>query len=168
MRPGTENRRAACSLFWTLGANQVGKGAISGWREVIRPAIERGTRLWPFDGALAELARTPGLVIAETYPAEAYQVGAAFRPGESKLRQEDRKSKATPILGWACCHGVAFSKEARDAALNGFGSEPSSGKDDAFDAFLGLLGMIEVVDKRRVEATEHHATVAWEGWIFGR
>src|SRR6266700_6308843 len=31
-------RRAACPLFWTLGANQVGKGAIVGWRDVLAPA----------------------------------------------------------------------------------------------------------------------------------
>src|SRR4029079_19473112 len=31
----TATRRAACSIFWTLGANQVGRAAIAGWREVL-------------------------------------------------------------------------------------------------------------------------------------
>ena len=33
-------RRSACSLFWTLGANQVGKAAIVGWRDVLAPGSE--------------------------------------------------------------------------------------------------------------------------------
>ncbi len=53
----TADRNAACSLFWTLGAQQVGKAAISGWREVIRPALGRGVRLWPFDGRLPLLQK---------------------------------------------------------------------------------------------------------------
>lgn len=61
----TCDRRAACPLFWTLGHNQVGKGAITGWQEIIVPAIACGARLWPFDGGLGDLARAPGLAIAE-------------------------------------------------------------------------------------------------------
>jgi hypothetical protein len=38
----TPTRRAACPLFWTLGSNQVGKAAISGWQEVIAPAQRHG------------------------------------------------------------------------------------------------------------------------------
>ena len=68
----TPIRRRACPLFWTLGGNQVGKAAISGWREVIAPARRRGARLWPFDGDLATLATIDIPVLAETYPAEAY------------------------------------------------------------------------------------------------
>src|SRR6202030_388721 len=47
-------RRAACPLFWTLGANQVGKGAIVGWRDVLAPALnnDNDVFLWPFDGQL--------------------------------------------------------------------------------------------------------------------
>jgi hypothetical protein len=163
----TKDKRAACCLFWTLGANQVGKAAISGWRDVIIPAVKRGARLWPFDGTLAELAKTPGVVIAETYPADAYGVvRAAFKPGESKRRLEDRKSKAKPILSWATRHGVAFSGEVKAALLNGF--ERSLGSDDAFDAFVGLLLMIEVAESGRPEPTESHPNIAWEGWILRR
>ena len=52
----TISRRAACSLFWTLGGNQVGKAAISGWKEIICPARCLGARLWPFEGSLEALA----------------------------------------------------------------------------------------------------------------
>ena len=68
----TGTRRAACPLFWTLGGNQVGKAAISGWRDVVQPARKAGALLWPFDGDLAALSESGRLVICETYPAEAY------------------------------------------------------------------------------------------------
>lgn len=52
----TADRRAACSIFWTLGGNQVGKAAIAGWREIVAPARLRGAHLWPFDGRLDDLS----------------------------------------------------------------------------------------------------------------
>jgi hypothetical protein len=72
-------RRAACSIFWTLGGQQVGKAAIAGWKEVLIPALddtEIDLRLWPFDGSLSELVARGRVVVAETYPAEFYGVGA--------------------------------------------------------------------------------------------
>ncbi|MDJ0391062.1 hypothetical protein QMO56_23405 [Roseomonas sp. E05] len=164
----TAHRQAACSLFWTLGGNQVGKGALSGWQAVIRPALLRGAALWPFDGNLTDLSRTSGVVLAETYPAEAYRmVGAGFMPGQSKRRQADRQEKAAAIWAWAERHGVVFTAPAADALASGFGS--SARGEDQFDALLGLLKMIEVAEGRRAEATERHdGTAAWEGWILGR
>jgi hypothetical protein len=46
---GREGRKAACSLFWTLGPNQVGKAAIIGWRDVLAPALgnDKSVVLWP-------------------------------------------------------------------------------------------------------------------------
>ena len=164
----TAHRKAACSLFWTLGGNQVGKGALSGWREVVLPALQRGALLWPFDGPLVKLAKAPGVVLVETYPAEAYHmVGASFRHGESKTRQIDRQTKSDPVFAWAERYSIVFSVEASSAMINGYGS----GKDgeDRFDAVMGLLKMIEVVDKRRSERTEQGSETAdWEGWILGR
>jgi hypothetical protein len=164
----TVHRQAACSLFWTLGGNQVGKAAISGWKDVVQPALLRGAVLWPFDGALGKLARFSGVVIAETYPAEAYRlVGAGFPPGQSKRRQADRRGKAASVLRWANRHGVSFSASAAGGLADGFGSLMSG--EDQFDALLGLLKMIEVVEGRRPARTERHeAIIGWEGWILGR
>jgi len=164
----TQHRNDACSVFWTLGGNQVGKGALTGWREVVRPALLRGAVLWPFDGALEELTRTPGVVLAETYPAEAYRmVGAGFLPVESKRRQADRRSKAASILAWADRHGVVFSDTTTADLEDGFGPRPNG--EDRFDALLGLLKMIEVADGRQKERTEEHdVSNVWEGWILGR
>ena len=164
----TLNRQAACAIFWTLGGNQVGKAAITGWKEIVRPALARGARLWPFEGSLSVLSRAPGLVIAETYPAEAYHmVGAEFHLHESKRRATDRIRKAPRILDWANRNAINLSNDARDEINKGFGS--SKDGEDRFDAFLGILKMIEVVDGRRPEATEENVGhAAWEGWILGR
>ena len=162
----TAYRNAACALFWTLGGNQVGKAALSGWQDIVRPAILRGAALWPFDGTLAELSEPKGLVIAETYPAEAYRmVDAAFRPGQSKRRCGDRQEKAEAILAWSGRNGVSLSEAARLAVRGGFGEDRTG--EDRFDAFLGLLKMIDVASGRRPEATAAPDR-RWEGWILGR
>ena len=164
----TVDRQAACSLFWTLGGNQVGKAAIAGWMQVVRPALAYGAALWPFDGTLADLSARPGVVIAETYPAEAYRMfDGGFRRNESKRRQADRASKAPAILKWAADHAVVLSDETIAAVLDGFGNGASG--EDAFDAVAGLVKMIEVASERRLESTlDLHPALTWEGWILGR
>lgn len=163
-------RRAAAALFWTLGGNQVGKAALSGWREVIRPALARGARLWPFDGPLAGLAGTgwSGTVLAECYPGEVYDhLGCRFGGAESKRRQEDRRRRAAPILDWAARHDVVFDLPARAAILAGFGPETTG--EDAFDALIGLLGLIEVAAGRRAPGPESDPEICrFEGWILGQ
>jgi hypothetical protein len=161
----TISRRAACSLFWTLGGNQVGKAAISGWKEIISPARRLGAKLWPFEGSLEALAKTGDLVLAETYPAEAYgHVGVRFAAGESKRRQSDRAKFAAGLLSWALSNNVMLAPELISLIDEGFGSRAAG--EDAFDAVMGLLGMIEVVDGRRSEGPLHRSE--WEGWILGQ
>jgi hypothetical protein len=162
------DRRAACSLFWTLGGNQVGKAAITGWNEIVRPACERGAKLWPFDGDLTELAGSEGLVIAETYPAEAYgHVGARFSRSESKRRQRDRADKADLLIDWAARCEVSLVPDMLSDMQDGFGNQAVG--EDRFDAAMGLLGMIEVVTGRRANAIPNDAGIRqWEGWILGQ
>lgn len=165
---GGPGRREACSVFWTLGGNQVGRAATAGWREIVRPALALGAALWPFDGDLRALSGRGGLVLAETYPADAYAVlGAPFGRRESKTSQADRRSKAGAILVWAACAAVDLG-DARDPLLDGFGASRSG--EDPFDALAGLLAMIEVVDGRMPEATVRAGRdiAVWEGWILGR
>jgi hypothetical protein len=163
----TTDRRAACALFWTLGGNQVGKAALSGWREVIIPAVRQGAHLWPFDGDIAD-RRTKGLTIAETYPAEAYKhVGVIFRPGMSKRRQSDRAAFAGTIDAWASKQSVALSPELVISLGDGFGA--SAEGEDRFDALIGLCGMIEVIVGRQPQGAPADPQVrGFEGWIFGQ
>ena len=86
MRAGTSWKAACCALFWTLGGQQVGKAAISGWTQVLAPALRRlgdnpSISIWPFSGCLADLLQPGSTVLAETYPAEYYaHLGVAFSP----------------------------------------------------------------------------------------
>jgi hypothetical protein len=163
----TNDRRAACPLFWTLGGNQVGKAAICGWQEVVQPARRAGALLWPFEGTLFSLAGADRLVICETYPAEAYgHVGVKFRRGGSKQNQTDRR-EATARLSLRCGeHGVKLTDALFNAIENGFG--PRKSGEDPFDAAMGLLGMIEVVEGRRAAVPSETQAARWEGWILGQ
>ena len=163
----TAERRAACTLFWTLGGNQVGKGAISGWQALFLPLLASGRplRFWPFQGGLEPLLRGAGLVVAETYPTECYRhLGLDVR---SKRDQADRRRNADALLGWADGAGVALSAVFEEAVRDGFGSRGDG--EDRFDAAVGLCGMLNVVLGQR-GAGRHPDPVAEqvEGWIFGQ
>ena len=162
-RGGTGSKAAGC-MFWTLGANQVGKAALHGWREVIVPARARGARLWPFDGALDDLA-AGGLVLAESYPGDAYgQIGLRIR---GKRDRALRAGLAPRLLGWAGERGVALDPALRAAILDGF--PPGAGADDGFDAAVGLLAALAVVRGERAAGPPATALMRrWEGWILGK
>ena len=152
-------------LFWTLGGKQVGRAAISGWREVIQPGLAGdNVRLWPFDGDLDKLLRQPGLVLCEIYPGEAY-AHLGFRmgvSGRSKRRKEDRLAVAESILSQAD-RNITFAREARDWISGGF-----KGEDD-FDAMAGLLVMLKVVLGRLSDGLPRGRSVRrLEGWILGQ
>jgi hypothetical protein len=161
-------RRAATPLFWTVGPAQVGKAAISGWRDMLQPALAQGAMLWPFDGPLAALIGGGRPVLAETYPGEAYRrVGIHFGPRQSKRRAEDRQLAAAEVASGGRARGIALAPELSAAVADGFAAFGAAGE-DAFDAFAGLLGMIEVVDGRQPAMPSGEAGSAWEGWILGR
>lgn len=170
------DRRAACSLFWTLGGQQVGKAAISGWREVLLPALgDTGLdcRLWPFDGSLDELIGPGRIVVAETYPSEFYQhLGVRFpkaRKGTKagKRVQRDRAANRALLAGWARSAGIDLAPELEAEIEDGFGSGADG--EDRFDAVVGLLGMLNVVLGRRSEGHPRDDDgLRIEGWIMGQ
>ena len=164
----TADRPAGAPLFWTLGANQVGKAAITGWRDLLLPALAGPAppALWPFDGALLPLLAPGRTVVAECYPAEAMrQLGVTM--GGSKRRQADRQ-----VLGPALHVRLAALDARPDPALaarigTGFGPAPSG--EDAFDCLLGLLGMLGVLTGRRADTVPDDPWVRrWEGWVLGQ
>jgi hypothetical protein len=101
-----ENRRSACPLFWTLGGQQVGKAAISGWESLLAPALsdpELNLKIWPFSGSLDKGCKPENIVVVETYPAEFYNhLGLSFSSSgrRSKRRQIDRKYYAQQLVLW--------------------------------------------------------------------
>ncbi len=168
----TFGRGSASPLFWTLGANQSGKAAIVGWREVLAPALLAGDpplALWPFAGPLHALLRPGWIVAAETYPAECYHHLGLTDGGKrwSKRRPADRIAQAPPLLAWAAAAGVELEPELVKAIETGFGPRPDG--DDPFDATVGLFGMLNVVLGRRPPGEPNDETVRRvEGWILGQ
>jgi len=166
----TDLRFAASPLFWTLGRQQVGKAAISGWRDLVAPArsARSDLRIWPFDGNLPSLLARPGIVIAETYPREVYahlqlRIGA---PNKSKRNQADRRDDAPPLLYWATTNNVALSAALAADIRDGFG--PGADGEDRFDSAVGLFGMLNVIFGHRAAGDWPDPAIRdIEGWILG-
>jgi Protein of unknown function (DUF429) len=165
----TPVRLAACPMFWTLGGNQVGRAAITGWRDLLAPARRAGVDLaiWPFDGPLGDLLRSRRFVVAETYPGEVYgHLGLALRAHGGKRRQAARRANADRLLAWAEHSQIAVAPELAAQIADGFGTE--HGGDDRFDAVVGLFGLLNVLSGARPSGEPDDPVVRRiEGWIMG-
>lgn len=169
-------RPAAAPIFWTLGAQQVGKGAIAGWREVLAPALRAAdldVAIWPFSGRLRDLGRPGRVVAAETYPTECYaHLGVDLRRGASHSRSgkrwaPSRAANAGALRTWARVAGVVLGSPLVAALEDGFGTEASG--EDQFDAVVGLLGMLNVILGHRSPGEPEAAHLRRiEGWILGQ
>ena len=163
-------RRAAAAMFWLVGGNQVGKAAITGWRDLITPAVARdpALSLWPFDGRLAALLAQPGVVIAETYPGEAYgHLDLTIRkPDRSKRRQADRMADRHALRNWARTNHVLLADRLQASIDSGFGADADA--EDCFDAVVGLFGMLDVVLGNRPAGEPEDDVTKIEGWILGQ
>ncbi len=164
----TADRPAACCLFWTLGANQVGRAAIGGWDFLRKLKAHGELALWPFDGAVHDLVNRAPLTVVETYPADAYhQIGLRIPRRWSKRRQEDRLLLAEDLLGFCTGRKLDICPDVAALISDGFGAEATG--EDYFDALTGLLGMLEVLEGRRPEGVcDDEGIKTWEGWIFGQ
>ena len=163
-RAGNGHPEASC-LFWTLGGKQVGKAALIGWRDVLAQAVqEDSVRIWPFDGNIEFLLHSRCIVVAETYPAEYYKWFSCDRP-RSKRDIESRKNFGSGLLEWARGHEVAVERRLELAIKEGF----PKGKDDAFDAVVGLFGILQIcLGERVLYEPKDVGVLELEGWILGR
>jgi hypothetical protein len=164
----TAARPAGAPLFWTLGANQAGKAAISAWRGMLLPALTDGVRvrLWPFEGRLRDLAAPGALVLAETYPAECYRHIGLCLAG-SKRSRAARIAAGGALLAWAHDAGVTLAPDLAAAIADGFGQDITG--EDCFDCVCGLFGVLNVLLGRRSEGyPEDPALLRWEGWVLGQ
>jgi len=164
----TPERPAGAPLFWTLGANQSGKAAISAWRDLLIPALATAAppALWPFDGPFRHLLRPGRVAIAETYPADALrQIG--LRPIGSKRRQGDR-TQLIPGLRAAMARLGAVPDAALDKLLDdGMGADAAG--EDRLDCLLGLLCMLQVLEGGRSDRPPPDPWLtSWEGWVLGQ
>lgn len=163
--------RRAAPLFWTMGAQQVGKAALNGWQKVIIPSLldpSLDVALWPFAGPIRDLAAPGKLIIAETYPADLIQRLHVIKKGErlSKRVQTARSVMGSRLLNRAKRIGIKVQKELRSRLINGLG--PGAAEEDPFDAVVGLVGMLSILsgDNHHFEPSNNHIKQI-EGWIFG-
>lgn len=162
-----ERSSRAEAMFWLVGRKQVGRSAISGWRDLLAPALASEARLsiWPFDGRLNDLLKQPGVVVSETYPATMYRHLSLGVSKGSKRRQSDRADDAATMQAWARTNGVRLTKPLQDEVEDGFG--PRKDGEDPFDAVVGLLGMLDVVLGNLASGEPQDHTTQIEGWMLG-
>ncbi|MHB1303756.1 MAG: hypothetical protein ACYCZB_09810 [Acidiphilium sp.] len=163
----SRGRPAGAPLFWTLGPNQCGKGALNAWRTCLLPAMRDGVdpRLWPYDGGFVELLRPGAVVIAETYPAEAmFQFG--LRLVGSKRRQESRRALATALFERMKALAVVPTDTLATSVTEGFGD--SADGEDRMDSLLGLLCVIRICDGAPDGVPDDPAIRSVEGWVLGQ
>ena len=165
--PGCDPAEA---IFWLVGPKQVGRAAITGWRDLLAPAMasDPPPSIWPFDGCLAELLGRPGIVVAETYPTEMYRHLdlTIRRGGRSKRRQSDRAADAAAMHEWARTNRVHLTSRLHAEIVDGFGA--GNDGEDRFDAIVGLLGMLDVILGNLLSGEPEDDTTRIEGWILGR
>ncbi|RKK05132.1 hypothetical protein EBE87_17865 [Pseudoroseomonas wenyumeiae] len=164
----TTERPAGAPLFWTLGANQTGKAAISAWRDWLSPALAFGApyRLWPFEGLVRDLLAPGVAVLAETYPAEAMRHLGVKLAGSKRAREA--RLAAAPSLHLAMARlGVRPGAALERAMEHGFGTDAVA--EDRFDSLLGLLCVIGVLSGARPDVVPEDPWVRhWEGWVLGQ
>lgn len=168
---GSTTREPAAPLFWTVGAKQVGKAALHGWTHVLKPALAEGDalilRLWPFDTvSMTEAIAGADVVVVETYPSEYHdRLGLELEGG--KRHQHHRRNNGPALRTWARRADVDLSDELRFQIDDGFGREGAG--EHAFDAVVGLFGMIDVLrDDPSPGIPDDPAVRTVEGWIFGQ
>lgn len=155
------DQNAEC-MFWALGAKQVGKACLSGWREELQPALG-AVRLWPFDGVLPALLEAPGVVVAEIYPAASMR-RLGLRLDGKKSDCDARRRAAGALRAAADALGCAVERDAVSQIETGF----ALGGDDAFDACVAALAMLDVVTLyAREDEPPDDAARTTEGWILG-
>lgn len=148
-------------LFWTLGPKQCGRAALAIWRELLLPRLDR-LLLWPFDGPLERLLRETRPVVAETYPGLAYRLLGL--PRFAKRRIEERTRLAGTLEALAEELGAKFEPGLARELANAF----PDGRDHGFDALLGCLFLLEIVEGRRPTGDPVPAeALPIEGWMLG-
>jgi hypothetical protein len=164
----TAERPAGAPLFWTLGANQSGKAAITAWRDWLLPALGSGApiRLWPFEGGLHALLAPGHAVLAEVYPAEALR-HCGLRLAGSKRAVAARRALAPALLAAMAARRVVPDPALAAAVGTGFGADAAG--EDRFDSVIGLLGLIGVLDGIRPDFVPADPWIRrWEGWVLGQ
>jgi hypothetical protein len=164
----TAERPAGAPLFWTLGANQVGKAGIAAWQHMLLPALagDEDVRIWPFAGDFNGLLAPGAVAVAETYPAEALR-HLGIRLKGSKRRRDDRAAVADQLSDAMAALRVRPDRGLRQATVDGFGADAAG--EDRFDCVIGVLCVLNVLAGNRTDTVPPDPWIRrWEGWVLGQ
>jgi hypothetical protein len=95
-----------------MDGQQVGKTAISGWRDLLTQAPSDPNldiNIWPFSGSLAELYQPGASIVVETYHTEFYtHLGLSFSSSNRLCRRRcsDCKAFADLLISWGLAHKI--------------------------------------------------------------
>lgn len=139
---GVERMTRANPLFITSGIpGSVGSSVLSIWPHIAEArSVGDAFWLWPFDGALAELMGSNGIVVGEIFPRAAYATALIDGDAASRCRLTLAKTKShvraaalTDLqrAGWVTAHRVTLHDIA-DAHES----------EDAFDALLSAAALL--------------------------
>ena len=167
----TAERPAGAPVFWTLGANQSGKAAISAWRDWLVPALAArrtgapADQLWPFQGGMQRAAGARGGGAGGGLSGRGV---AALRveAGRQQAGEGPRRALAPALLAVMAARGCCRTRPCRRVA-EGFGADAAG--EDRFDSAIGLLGLIAVLDGARPDFVPDDPWIRrWEGWVLGQ
>ncbi len=161
-------------LFWTMGANQMGKAAITVWRDLLQPMLDgplaRHVHLWPMDGELSKFtAEDDPIIVCEAYPGEinGWLELEVASGNKSKRDQAHRREDAEAIAAMLERCDARLTDEAQTQLTDGFGA--ASDGEDRFDAMVGACGMLMVMaGERPVHEPQEEVLRNVEGWVLGR
>ena len=131
---------------------------------MLAPALRGGgsVSLWPFDGSLPSLLVPGNVAVAET-PQNATAGFPRTRSGASATRAKDESSGRHFSVGLRAatsCLRIASNEDIQSGLPQG---------EDAFDAVVGLFGMLQVCLGQRASGEPDDKVIREiEGWILGR
>ena len=161
-------RKVSDKSGWRMAVDPSGDAAITAWRDLFLPALAgpEPPALWPFDGDFLPLLARGGVVVAETYPAEAMR-HFSLRMGGSKRRQSDRAALAGALAEAMAGLDAVPDTAMQSALTDGFGADAAG--EDRFDSVLGLLCVLNVIAGRRPDGIPDDPWLRrWEGFVLGQ
>lgn len=151
----------AAPIFWLVGPRQVGRSAITVWRNVLLPRLP-AIALWPFDGKLPALLASGRPVVAEMYPALLLRtLGLRVR---GKRDGQARAAAGRALLARLDGAPGLDLRGVRALLRDGFG--PGGDGEDPFDATVACIALARLLCAGAVpEPPPDVAPI--EGWILG-
>jgi hypothetical protein len=162
---GGNGQKRACCLFgrWAAARSKRPQSSAGETCSLLPCGTASSISLWLFDGDLPSLLKPGNVVIAKTYPAECCR-WFSKAPLGGKRNSENRKNFGASLLDWAGSHQVTLANLLTEDIQRDF---PQG--DRAFDAVLGLLGMLKMcLGEREPGEPEEQVIPDIEGWILGR